>query len=153
MKTEAQLKRLASLSNVGQKAVERLLGSIEVQLNRETEAESPKQASSELPRAEQHSAEQHRADKQSVQLGLNVRSVFLKGELNYSGDAAVNQMAKLLREYAGSCPQIVAWIGRGDFKASKIPDELSRAKIIHACRTAGRLRAGFMRGASRFKAT
>ena len=57
-------------------------------------------------------------------------------------------LAKTLREYMQLCPMVISWVGRGDFKADTLPERLTRANLLHASRTAGRLKAELLRALS-----
>jgi hypothetical protein len=46
-----------------------------------------------------------------------------------------------IRQYRRACPEVANWVISGDFNPVKIPREINKAKLIHACRTAGRIRA------------
>ncbi|MCO6429601.1 MAG: hypothetical protein J5J00_01985 [Deltaproteobacteria bacterium] len=65
-------------------------------------------------------------------------------EVNLSS-SAVGNLCSTIKEFGAACPVAVAWIGRGGFDPAKPPKELTYAKILHACRTAGRLRAILLR--------
>ena len=61
------------------------------------------------------------------------------------GGTATGDLVVILSQYAALCPNAVGWVARGDFDPRKIPEGLGTAKLLHACRTAGRLRAEFLR--------
>jgi hypothetical protein len=54
-------------------------------------------------------------------------------------------LGEVLKGYRTSCPLVTAWVGRGDFDPKKIPEQVTRVLILHASRTAGRLRAKGLR--------
>ena len=81
------------------------------------------------------------SEPKSLELGLNLH----EGASGISPQVAVSLLSPLLQEYRRTCPQALAWLGRGDFSPDRIPHEVSRGMIVHACRTAGRLRAQFFR--------
>jgi len=69
----------------------------------------------------------------------------LSAELFASRAEGCAAAAAAIGRYAAACPQVFAWIVRGDFNAQRVPDGVDHAKLLHACRTAGRLRAGLYR--------
>jgi hypothetical protein len=110
---------LAQASGLNGKAVERILGSARVL----------------VPRAD--------AEPQQLELGFNLRSALgerLRVQKSLT-PAEFSILAQRLREYSKCCPAAVSWIGRGDFDGKKVPELLTPAMLVHACRTAGRLRA------------
>lgn len=76
-------------------------------------------------------------------LGLNLMRNAVSAGVPRSALKAVAETA--VQEYIHSCPQVTAWLVRGDFNPLEIPESLQRGKIIHACRTAGRIRASCLR--------
>ena len=54
-------------------------------------------------------------------------------------------ISRVLQSYKNSCPQVFLWICRGDFNPRKRPENVTIARLQHATRTAGRLRAELMR--------
>ena len=115
---------LARRSGLNQKAIERLLGSVRVP--------------SGAPGAK---------DEVPFELGLGVVGILREQLLSRDPlpDQAIELLIKITKEYSGSCPAVFSWIGRGDFKPSRIPADLNRGRLQHACRTAGRLRARWIR--------
>ena len=57
----------------------------------------------------------------------------------------VELMTDVVIGYKSACPVVVSWIGRGDFNPEKPRKEVTADKLLHACRTAGRLRAKILR--------
>lgn len=130
---EREVKRIATTAGLGEKAVLRLAGSIKVSVLRES-------APSAVPeRAE---------DGMSLELGLILNRLD-DGTGRGVGPYAEHCVAKALREYMRCCPQVVGWVGRGDFDPKRLPDFATRAILLHACRTAGRLRSKVVRELSR----
>lgn len=127
---ERDIRLIAAGAGVGEKAVSRLLGSLRVKLPRPSEdAESPPAA-------------------QELELGLRLQSAeVLTGLLGSLGkDETLKRLEKATREYFSACPVICGWVGRGDFDAKAIPAQVTKALILHACRTAGRIRAKVLSG-------
>lgn len=120
---EKEVRKVAGASGVSEKAVVRLSGSLKIPL--------PGQASS----------------IQQVDVGLRLKALELPPGLTIEEkrNMRIELVAGMLEEYRSACPLIVAWLGRGDFKAEAIPDRVTAATIKHASRTAGRLRAKFIR--------
>lgn len=119
------LRDLTKISGVGEKAVERLIGSIRV------EAVRPMMGEIE-------------STTKSLDIGLRLEA--LGNRLLGRGDPALKQLVSdSLRSYQQTCPVVAAWVGRGDFNPEKLPAEITFARILHANRTAGRLRAAIMR--------
>jgi hypothetical protein len=88
-------------------------------------------------------------DSKRVQLGLRVED----GDSEFEGtptsphtiDEFCKQIARCIRDYMKSCPLVFQWIGRGDYNPKKVPETLSPPTLIHAARTAGRLRSQLAR--------
>ncbi len=77
-------------------------------------------------------------------LGLRLDRVFQVG----IGPETLRALVAALLEYKKCCPTVVSWVGRGDFRPRDVPQNIGRAVLLHASRTAGRLRARLMRGRS-----
>ncbi len=82
-----------------------------------------------------------------LQLGLRVED----GDSDLSEgppipkDALCKEIARAVRSYMKSCPVVFQWIGRGDYNPLKVPGSISLPYLIHAARTAGRLRSQLTR--------
>ena len=113
------LRLIAGAAGASEKAVQRIVGSIRI------EAVKP---STESP--------------QRFELGIHIPPKEVRVQGNEQAAAALTQ---IVREYRNACPIVVGWIGRGDFDPKKIPAEINFAHVLHASRTAGRLRAKFLR--------
>ena len=128
----SELKRVASSCGVNEKGVWRLLGSIKVYETvfrvREGLDLDPDNAGS---------------FEKSWEIGLHLGGA--RSFLLADRDVIIRLVIKALRDYHNTCPKIVGWVGRGDFKPEKIPELVTKPNIVHACRTAGRLRAKVMR--------
>lgn len=81
--------------------------------------------------------------KKSYLVGLNL----LHGSVVAGVPRALlaKSASQAIQNYQYSCPLVVAWICRGDFNPALLPDHVSRSALIHACRTAGRIRATTLR--------
>ena len=116
-------KQIADKSGVNQKGVERILASqrlfIEVSANSE----------------------------QVLELGFSILSNLRGRDLHLGKPSAflVEIVGIAIHNYSNTCPQVVGWLASGAFRADQIPKDLPPIKFVHACRTAGRLRAKVMR--------
>ena len=54
-----------------------------------------------------------------------------------------------IRAYASSCPQVFQWIASGEFSTDSLPDAITKARLLHATRTVGRLRAKILRNSGK----
>ena len=120
------IRELAKLAGLYEKGVKRMLGSLRVSLDSFNDLEN-----------------QEAPDRQPLEIGLRLNSP----ELYYATgtEKTKSVLAATLSDYKNTCPQVVQWIGRGDFNPSKLPQNLGKGRLIHANRSAGRLRAEFMR--------
>ena len=128
---------LASLSGQNQKAIERLFGSVRLKIS------SPSGVAS----SNDFTPEASSSAEQQWEIGLGIKEILQEkklpqGVLPPAWQATVVQ---LIKEYSSNCPQVFAWLGRGDFNPSCPPPDLRRAHLLHACRTAGRLKAKALR--------
>lgn len=78
---------------------------------------------------------------------LGGEPIYVSADL--SKDAIVTSIAIALKEYNACCPLVLQWIGRGDFDPRRPPKELQSSHILHATRTAGRVRASLLRRLNR----
>lgn len=82
-----------------------------------------------------------------LQLGLRVED----GDSDLSEgppipkDDICREIARAVRSYMNSCPVVFQWIGRGDYNPLKVPGTIPLPHLIHAARTAGRLRSQLAR--------
>ena len=116
---ETEIRKVASAAGINEKAALRLLGSVR------TPVVSPN------------------GSEATYELGLRLSEPGLLTKVGKS--VLMDIMASTARAYAQACPIVIGWIGRGDFNPEKPPQEATKAKLLHACRTAGRLRAEAMR--------
>ena len=123
MFSELQLKEIARELNVSPSAVRRLLGTISVTLP----SLSSKQESTSCP----------------VQLGLRLDALRQEGVFT---PQRVVSLSTGLRDYRKCCPTVFGWIVHGGFDPSRSPESVSRGHLVHATRTAGRIRAQYLRG-------
>ncbi len=127
------LTQIAKSSGVERKLVERLLTSQPVQLRANNLDDSPGTIVD--------------SKAKYLNLGLRIASaeIFLALVGKLSEEAACALISEAIKEYTQICPQIVGWIGRGDYDPKRVPAELRLATLKHASRTAGRLRARILR--------
>jgi hypothetical protein len=78
-------------------------------------------------------------------LDIGLRLLRLEPHLPLSGTDFVEELASAINRYHETCPAVVTWITTGGFHPERIPTHINRATLRHACRTAGRLRAKFLR--------
>ena len=124
------LKMIASLQrelNISEAALFRILGSTRVPVGNGSAAEA--------------SSKEYDSGLRRMARGKSTEELFV----------SENEILESCRSYSSVCSQVYGWLCRGDFSPKKIPDSLSKAKILHACRTAGRLRAEVLRGHSKSK--
>lgn len=121
MKYEKQIREIANRTGISEKAVQRLAGSARVTATGVPPGIEPK----------------------SMELGL--RLIVADGNVRVPPSEFESCLEIVMREYASCCPQVVQWLGRGDFNPESPPRELVRANMVHAARTAGRLRAKALR--------
>ena len=83
------------------------------------------------------------------QLGLNIelKDLLFDSSTESSMERVARLCAKGLDDYKASCPLIVDKIKRDEFRPEALASELSRGVILHASRTAGRIRASIYRAA------
>ena len=110
------LTNLSKLLSISPKAVERLVGSTKIS-----------------------------SEGQEYDLGLRIEPRFLDPEI-LPGGFSEEAITKLCKEYSATCPAVYNWICSGDFQegefsAESIRIHMNNGLIVHACRTAGRLRA------------
>ena len=118
--THQELQRLAKGAACSERAIERLLGTAYAQVSQPDGGTAP------------------------MQLGINV----IGPELGFSGqvrDKILAVFESQIREYQNTCPRVTAWLQRGDFDPTKIPELVKQTELVHACRTASRLRASCIR--------
>lgn len=121
---ESQVKLLAKKSGLSEKSVERLIGSIKVEI---TKLNGSAQSQFELA------------------LRINNPEQLQLLFMNLNSEQIVERLVCSLIEYKQCCPLIAAWVSRGDFNPTKIPNEIKYAHIKHGSITAGRLRSGILR--------
>jgi hypothetical protein len=125
---DKSIQAIARVANTSPEVVRRLLGELSVGWIHPAVA-------GEKPRVE------------SLRLGLRFNSL---SPLQLSGLIGKEErVGGTLVEYRNCCPVVCRWTWSGGFNPKKLPDDLSRAELVHACRTAGRLRARLLREAVR----
>ena len=80
------------------------------------------------------------------QLGLRLIGPEL--QLQSPREVLLKGFAAAIKEYRNCCPRVTSWIARGDFDPTRLPSEVDQGQILHACRTASRIRAEFIRSLS-----
>ncbi len=144
--TAKDFQKIAQEMNLAERSIQRILSSVIVDVAAGittplSEEEIVKMTESSnaarLPDASRNSSSER------YDIGLRFRrdneSSPMQGKLNSA------QVVAALKEYRSSCPIIFEWMQRGDFDAKKIPTSATRGLIMHASRTAGRLRAKILR--------
>lgn len=127
--THKQLRDTAKKLSISERAIERIMGSttVEVPKNIDFETEDLHQIAE--------------GSKERFELGLR-----LHGDTPIVWTSAVETLCiDCLKQYRASCPQAFLWICAGSFDPKKLPDNVNRAKVFHASRTASRLRAKVLR--------
>lgn len=129
---ERDIRFLAAALSASEKGVSKLLGSVRISLPARTVAQTEEDVVS---------------PRQELELGLRLQTgeamTLLIG--SHGKEEMLRRFEKALRAYYAACPLVCAWVGRGDFDPTKLPSQLNKGMIVHACRTAGRLRAEAMR--------
>ena len=130
--TESEIRTVARQSGAGEKAVARLLGSLRIPVRGAAAEEAQDEKSK---------------SRKELDLGLRLQSAEVLAPLTVARgrEELLNRLAKIVREYFCACPNICAWIGRGDYRADRLPEQITKGMLLHACRTAGRLRAKALR--------
>ncbi|RMG44017.1 MAG: hypothetical protein D6719_02540 [Candidatus Dadabacteria bacterium] len=124
----SELRKVAASAGLNEKCVSRLLGSVKIVVTEKSISSEDRQ-----PVLKQT----------SYDVGLRVASGEMRAKV--SKEILQQELATILKEYQKSCPLIVGWVGRGDFNPKKIPERIKKGSILHASRTAGRLRAKSLR--------
>ena len=119
--TARQLGEIAKLADMSEKAARRLLSRAAV---RESDEQDGKESS-----------------QREYSIGLR-----LSGDsgLAFSSVETGRKLAGIMNEYGRVCPLVYTWLKRGDFDPLSIPENIDRGMLLHASRTAGRLRAKFI---------
>lgn len=128
---DKEIKIAARNAGISEKAASRLAGSVRIVLPRKQSAEAV-------------AADEPRKD---LDIGLRLQSAEILAPLTVAigREGVLERVGEALRQYFSACPTICAWIARGDFRADKIPEPVTRGMLVHACRTAGRVRAKTLR--------
>ncbi len=124
---ERELKQLAAATGSNEKAVMRLLGSLRIRIPAGNGASG--------------------GDDREFDVGLRLHNNEVLSALFMARgkEATLQVIEEALRSYFSSSPAVCAWVGRGDFDPTVIPAHIARGSLLHACRTAGRVRAKVMR--------
>ncbi len=75
------------------------------------------------------------AREREFDLGLRIPEIPLREE----------DIASALRDYLSCCPKVAGWIASGGFVPSRLPGDVTYARLLHACRSSGRIRAELLR--------
>lgn len=108
---------LSKQLNVSPKAAQRIVGSTKIEINKPGTNESI-----------------------TYEVGLRIEKKHL------GADAAPkilkeSDVIAVCRKYAQYCPGVYNWLCSGDFVNNSLATTVTIANVVHACRTAGRLRA------------
>jgi len=112
---EKQARTVAGVAGINEKAVHRLTKSLRIPLE----------------------------ENRIVEIGIHVTDHFLIAK--FCTEAGLACLGTTLKEYMRTCPVVIGWVGRGDFKPEIIPENVKKGSIIHASRTVGRLKAELIR--------
>lgn len=123
---ERQIKEVASESGLSGALIKKITWNIRVQFVKNEDPDN---------------FEERKVD--FYELGLRITDPMLLTKLK--SPSSLKELALVIKTYANTCPIVINWITRGDFSAKKIPDNITKSHIIHAARTAGRLRAELIR--------
>ena len=74
------------------------------------------------------------------EIGLRIDKKFLETDI-CPGGFSEQQIIFALNAYAKASPAVYNWLCSGNFTSDRLPETVTRALLIHACRTAGRIRA------------
>ena len=119
---------LAKQAGLNPKGIERLISSQRVAIQ------------------QSNNSDQHTNHPTKYEIGLNLPEIKLNPlALDRSSDSALSFVLEVIGEYSKTCPLVLGWLCSGGFDANKCPSSIDRGKLIHACRTAGRLRAKLLR--------
>ena len=125
-----QLELAAKQLGVSERAVERLMGGTTVDVLKKIDIDNTDDL-------------HHLADNSVERFQVGLR---LQGESSLIWTKSVEELCiRSLKEYRSKSPQVFNWLCSGNFDPKKAPDNVSRANIFHASRTASRLRAGIFR--------
>lgn len=119
---EQQLRLIAKSIDCSPEAIKRLTGAL------------PVTESCEWLQKDQH--------PQVLDIGLRLDSItYTSAQVKLIEEG----LLAAISEYRRVCPSVFRWIVRGDFSVRRIPDDVTKASLLHACRTVGRLRARVFR--------
>lgn len=125
--------KLAADSGLGVKAVDRLMGSIRIPIDKlHTPGARQQMATDALTHSE-------------AGLQLDGPDVLAPLVMKLGQEQVLTVFADVLRQFGAQCAIFCTWVGRGDFNPERPPAELGPAALTHAARTAARLRAQALR--------
>ena len=126
-----QIQKIARQSNVSENALRRLLGSVMIELVKAIEPGSD----TETPLASK------KVERFEIGMRLTTDSTLRVA----AGEQFVGKLVAALAEYKRLCPLVYAWLLSGAFDPTKVPERVTRANVLHANRTIGRIRASLLR--------
>lgn len=129
--SEQDLLKLSRISSISPAAARRVLGTINIVFKIKLRATAQVEDQLKMP------------SEQIFNIGLNLMALVCSQSQR---QLHLEPLGELICEYQRNCPIILNWIARGDFNPTKVPENISVATLRHASRTAGRLRAEFIRG-------
>lgn len=124
--SEKQIKEVARESGLSGALIKKITWNIRVEYLKSTSPDSGEEIKTEF-----------------YELGVRIADPMLLEKLK--SPLALKELAHTIKTYANTCPIVINWITRGDFSVKKIPENINKSNIIHAARTAGRLRAQLIR--------
>ena len=130
---------ISAKTDLTEKAIAKIFGALRVGKKNKEKVEAP-------PELTEKGEKQTAEDKLGFEIGLRIQH-----ELDFPAlpqETVCDIFVKLCSDYKRLCPHIVNWVQWGDFNPSKIPNHISKAHLLHASRTAGRLRSKILRSFS-----
>jgi hypothetical protein len=134
---EREFKLIGRSFGISEQSAKRLLANTSVSVEQSDSVQREADALDDLVE------EQKEINRPSSPLRLRIGLYLQSGEGLERVDSArlISLAEDAIRQYRRACPEVTNWLIKGDFNPSMIPLELPKAKLVHACRTAGRIRA------------
>lgn len=126
--SDKDLRLLAANTGVNVRAVERLLSSARV----------PKPGGESC-------TEKTATSFYEIGFRFDAIEIYTALHLAHGKDGTIEHLSQALSDLSRCCPAVVTWIGRGDYSPEHPPTEVSRAALLYACRSVGRIRAKVLR--------
>jgi hypothetical protein len=126
--SDKDLRFLASRTGLTVRAVERLLGSARV----------PKPGRAPVDATPSTSFYE-------IGFRFDALETYTAMHLAHGKEGTIGHLEQALTELTRCCPAVVSWIGKGDYSPAHPPVEVSRAALLYACRSVGRIRAQVLR--------